>query len=313
MRTIEEIEKKINLLRSQKEDLNSHGINNSDAMYLAMLSANYTELEAVKKSEESNLIDPSDYITEKPDRLVNPLFDQVRWAEYAVFPEVKKNTLRSFADPVIDRYQPVGMTKADLLQKIHGIDTNPVYHKSFYLNLDDGTEKLWPQTIEDFYDALEKIDYHEVAKFEGKRIIAITSIEIEDEAKSDGETDDTKQAWSPEKKELVEKIEQALESLPKDMSNVKCYTKISPQGVELVKELCLASIKRPHYYDLSQYKRLEDLIADMTTFKGLAFKYLLRAGKKEGEPEAKDITKAIECLQIELDRLNKEKENENKI
>ena len=62
---------------------------------------------------------------------------------------------------------------------------------------------------------------------------------------------------------------------------------------------------RPDYYDLSIYNRLEDLIAPMPHFRGSAFKYLLRAGKKNTEKELQDLRKARECLDIEIDRLIK--------
>lgn len=62
-----------------------------------------------------------------------------------------------------------------------------------------------------------------------------------------------------------------------------------------------AAINRPDYYDLSQYDRLEELIATMPHFIGAAFKYLLRAGSKPGNPAIQDITKARECLDIHLE------------
>ena len=62
---------------------------------------------------------------------------------------------------------------------------------------------------------------------------------------------------------------------------------------------------RPDYYDLSGYNRLEDLIAPMPHFRGSAFKYLLRSGKKDKAKELEDLQKARECLDIEIERLNK--------
>lgn len=67
----------------------------------------------------------------------------------------------------------------------------------------------------------------------------------------------------------------------------------------------MKALKRPPYYDLSRYNRLEDLIAERPHFQGAAFKYLLRAGHKPEEPVLKDLIKARECLDIEIERLEK--------
>lgn len=48
------------------------------------------------------------------------------------------------------------------------------------------------------------------------------------------------------------------------------------------------------------------LIQEMPYFRGAAAKYILRAGKKDGAPEIQDLEKAIECIQIEIERLKEE-------
>ena len=53
-------------------------------------------------------------------------------------------------------------------------------------------------------------------------------------------------------------------------------------------------------------KVIEDFQADSYNI-GTAITYLLRAGKKEGNPIIQDIQKAINHLNFELDRLNNEK------
>ena len=63
----------------------------------------------------------------------------------------------------------------------------------------------------------------------------------------------------------------------------------------------------PHYYIGKNYKIearkvIEDFQADSYNL-GTAITYLLRAGKKEGNPTEQDIRKAINHLQFELDRI----------
>ena len=65
----------------------------------------------------------------------------------------------------------------------------------------------------------------------------------------------------------------------------------------------------PHYYIGKKYKIearkvVEDFQADNYNL-GTAITYLLRAGKKEGNPSEQDIRKAINHLHFELDRLYK--------
>ena len=65
--------------------------------------------------------------------------------------------------------------------------------------------------------------------------------------------------------------------------------------------------KIPDYYIGKRYKYearkvVEDFQADNYNL-GTAITYLLRAGKKEGNPKEQDIQKAINHLQFELDRL----------
>ncbi len=64
-------------------------------------------------------------------------------------------------------------------------------------------------------------------------------------------------------------------------------------------------IGKTHGYEAR--KVIEDFQADSYNI-GTAITYLLRAGKKEGNPIIQDIKKAINHLNFELDRLyNKEK------
>ena len=63
----------------------------------------------------------------------------------------------------------------------------------------------------------------------------------------------------------------------------------------------------PHYYIGKKYKIearkvIEDFQADSYNI-GTAITYLLRAGKKEGNPAEQDIRKAINHLHFELDRI----------
>ena len=64
----------------------------------------------------------------------------------------------------------------------------------------------------------------------------------------------------------------------------------------------------PHYYQGKKYgysarKVVEDFELSYNT--GTAVSYLLRAGKKDGNPEEQDIRKAINHLHFELDKLYK--------
>ena len=66
----------------------------------------------------------------------------------------------------------------------------------------------------------------------------------------------------------------------------------------------------PHYYIGSTYKIearkvIEDFQADNYNL-GVAISYLLRCGKKEGNPAEQDIQKAIDHLHFELDRISKQ-------
>ena len=67
----------------------------------------------------------------------------------------------------------------------------------------------------------------------------------------------------------------------------------------------------PHYYSGKVYgysarNIVEDFQLGYNT--GTAVSYLLRAGKKDGNPASQDIQKAINHLHFELDRLYKENE-----
>ena len=65
----------------------------------------------------------------------------------------------------------------------------------------------------------------------------------------------------------------------------------------------------PHYYTGKLYgysarKVVEDF--DLSYNVGTACSYLMRAGRKEGNPAEQDIQKAINHLHFELDKLYKE-------
>ena len=67
----------------------------------------------------------------------------------------------------------------------------------------------------------------------------------------------------------------------------------------------------PNYYTGTKYgysarKVVEDFDLGYNT--GVAVSYLLRAGKKSGNPAQQDIQKAINHLHFELDKLYKESE-----
>jgi len=64
----------------------------------------------------------------------------------------------------------------------------------------------------------------------------------------------------------------------------------------------------PHYYIGKNYKiEARKVVEDfeLTYNLGSCLKYILRAGKKEGNPAEQDIRKAINHLHFELDRIYK--------
>jgi hypothetical protein len=70
-------------------------------------------------------------------------------------------------------------------------------------------------------------------------------------------------------------------------------------------------ITEPNYYSGKKYgysarKVVEDF--ELSYNVGTAVSYLLRAGKKEGNPAEQDIQKAINHLHFELDKLYKKSE-----
>ena len=68
---------------------------------------------------------------------------------------------------------------------------------------------------------------------------------------------------------------------------------------------------QPHYYTGKLYGySAKDVVDDFSLSYncGTAVSYLLRAGKKEGNPAEQDIQKAINHLHFELDRLYKDSE-----
>lgn len=67
----------------------------------------------------------------------------------------------------------------------------------------------------------------------------------------------------------------------------------------------------PHYYIGKKYKYsarkiIEDF--DLSYNCGTALSYILRSGKKEGNPASQDIIKAINHLKFELDKLDESKD-----
>ena len=60
-----------------------------------------------------------------------------------------------------------------------------------------------------------------------------------------------------------------------------------------------------HKYKIEARKVVEDFQADNYNL-GTAITYLLRAGKKDGNPIEQDIKKAIDHLNFELDRTESE-------
>ncbi len=66
-------------------------------------------------------------------------------------------------------------------------------------------------------------------------------------------------------------------------------------------------VGKTHKYEAS--KVIEDLQADNYNI-GVAIAYLLRCGKKEGNPVEQEIKKAIDHLHFELNRINADIETE---
>ena len=64
----------------------------------------------------------------------------------------------------------------------------------------------------------------------------------------------------------------------------------------------------PEYYKGNNGYMAKDVVGNfnLTYNIGTATTYLLRAGKKEGNPAEQDIRKAINHLHFELDRIHKE-------
>lgn len=65
----------------------------------------------------------------------------------------------------------------------------------------------------------------------------------------------------------------------------------------------------PHYYwGLNKLFQVFDVAEEflLNFNKGNALKYLLRAGKKDGNPELKDLIKCRNCINREISRLQKE-------
>jgi hypothetical protein len=67
------------------------------------------------------------------------------------------------------------------------------------------------------------------------------------------------------------------------------------------------TITNPKHYDM--HPRPIDAIHGwgLSYLKGCAVKYIARAGKKEGNTEVQDLEKAIQCLRMEIERLENNK------
>lgn len=62
----------------------------------------------------------------------------------------------------------------------------------------------------------------------------------------------------------------------------------------------------PGYYTNKHGQNIDDFIGDMNLRKGNAMKYIYRAGNKPGEPESKALRKAMNCIQLQINSLEKE-------
>lgn len=66
-------------------------------------------------------------------------------------------------------------------------------------------------------------------------------------------------------------------------------------------------IHKQSYYAFPNGVEAEDVCRYLSFNKGNALKYICRAGRKPGEDEVKDLTKAIDYLKNEIERLNEAK------
>ncbi len=68
-------------------------------------------------------------------------------------------------------------------------------------------------------------------------------------------------------------------------------------------------VEHPIHYDRGECPHCGNpietrfVIEDMPYFRGAAAKYIIRAGKKPGAPEAQDLEKAVQCLRFEIERI----------
>lgn len=66
-------------------------------------------------------------------------------------------------------------------------------------------------------------------------------------------------------------------------------------------------IHKQSYYSFPNGVEAEDVCRYLSFNKGNALKYICRAGRKPGEDEVKDLTKAIDYLKNEIERLSEAK------
>lgn len=70
-------------------------------------------------------------------------------------------------------------------------------------------------------------------------------------------------------------------------------------------------VRHPSHYDGPPCPRCgvpvetRFLVEDMPFFRGSAVKYVLRAGRKDPTRETEDLRKAIQCLEFEIERLDR--------
>lgn len=68
------------------------------------------------------------------------------------------------------------------------------------------------------------------------------------------------------------------------------------------------TITNPKHYDM-QPRPLDAIHGwGLSYLKGCAVKYIARAGRKEGSTEVQDLEKAIQCLRMEIERLERDGE-----
>lgn len=95
--------------------------------------------------------------------------------------------------------------------------------------------------------------------------------------------------------------------MSKDMKDCKCPANIDNRHLEACPCFKPPSdpVKSPDHYTWHPLIQCMKVIRYFPTCRGAAIKYIWRAGRKHGEPAEKDLQKAIEFLQEEIDMLSK--------